>query len=702
MSLKDIPDLEIEYDTKEHDVLNEFYIPALAQTRCYKRMAGYFSSTALAVAAKGVESLILNGGKMRLLTSPNFSKEDLEIIEKYGTLEFGEIVVDALNNAIDSDFIENEYTEALGWMLANGTLEMRIVVVMKDSKICRDNIFHNKIGIMSDGTNTLAFSGSINETSNGWIGNIENFDVYCDWDDKREAARVHRKIEYFERYWELGETESSKTVEIPEAVKNNWICNVPEDRSELKIIKKRQKSIKLRDYQKTAIQSWMDNDCRGIFNMATGTGKTITAIYALKQLLDSEPGKKHTIVVAVPFQHLIKDPWISTLKSEIFINEKDAEFIEAFGDSKIWRPVADGAISDQSLGVIRNVVFVTTYDTMSSESFTKKIEKSKGRKILIADEVHNSGSDTYRLGLLDVYDCRLGLSATPARYLDEEGTEYISEYFGCEIYEFSLERAINEINPDTGETYLTPYYYRPIFVSLNKQEIADYKELSSKMAKFAAIEDLTPNQRKQYLMIQINRSRIVKNAKSKVDRLQEIIPTLKEEGFLKHCLIYCSDGKDPDDNDRTISKVISILNENKVKSRRFTSEEKVDERHKILREFADADISTLVAIKCLDEGVDVPSTRNAIIMASTGNPREYIQRRGRILRRSPGKKHAIILDFVVGPNDCTIDAGVEKQVLANELRRFYEFSIHSINKEENLALFNTLAEKYNLEVNLDV
>ncbi len=696
MKLKDIS-FNLGYDTNfDKDVLNNFYIPALSVTTCYRRMAGFFTSTSLAVAAEGIESLIKNNGKIQLLASPHFSDEDLIVLNTlYGDFEVGELIIDRLCDEIDSEFIKNEHTEALGWMLANNKLELRIVVVKNESGICLDNIFHNKIGIMTDGDNTVVFSGSINESKSGWTENIEDFDVFCDWHD--DNSRIQRKISNFEKYWDIGETQRSITIELPEAIKNQWVNKVPKNMSELKIFKKiDHRKTTIRSYQKEAIQNWFDNNCRGIFNMATGTGKTITAVYAIKKLFDKEQSKK-VLVIAVPLQHLVEDPWIKTIESELFYNKTNAALIRAFGSSKKWLPEANKALENLRFGIINHIIIVTTYDTLSSENMISIVRKAKGKKVIIADEVHNSGSKTYREGLLEDFDYRLGLSATPARYLDDCGTNFIQNYFDKEVYTFTLERAINEVNPDTGETYLTPYYYHPIFISLNKDEIKEYREYSHKLAKFMGIEEMTPIQEQQYTMLLINRSRIIKNAHSKFETLKTMIPELEQDGFIDHCLIYCSDGKDPEEHERTLTKVILNLNKNSISNRRFTSEESAIERQQILRDFETSEIRALVAIKCLDEGVDVPATKNAIIMASTGNPREYIQRRGRVLRRSKNKEFATIFDFIVVPNSTIVDWDSEMQIFDSELKRFNEFSSFSLNRKENNKIIETILEKYNME-----
>lgn len=686
MPLKDCR-FEPMYDSNYNDVVSEFYTPALSNSNSYKRESGFFTSSSFAIAAEGLVEFIANNGKMQILTSPKFSPEDLAEINKLDSdSEKTEYLSRKLSSEITPEWIQNEHVEALGWMLKKGLLEIRIVLVIDDTnRISDTSIFHNKIGILSDGENKLAFSGSINETGSGWKSNIENFDVFCDWEEESQARRVSIKEENFDRYWNLGQTHHSLTVALPEAVKNNWISNVPDNKNELKIFKSRKP--RLRPYQKSAIEKWAENGYRGIFNMATGTGKTVTAVSGMKKVM--KECKPLTVVIAVPFQHLMEDPWKKTIEKLIPEDEFKYTVIEAASFSNKWPDEATKARTNLRFGVKNCVVLITTYDTFSSQKFIEIVKGMRGKKLVIADEVHNAGADVYSGGLLDEYTFRLGLSATPARYLDIEGTKTLQEYFEKEVFTFDLARAINEINPDTGESYLTPYRYVPVFVSLNEDEIAKYKEINRSLAiyfdKNSKGVELTPNEIRIKDNLLIKRARIIKNTANKLEKLREIIPELKRESMLKHCLIYCAEGRNPNEPEmKTLNSVIEILNENDVKCRRFTSEEKAEERKEILDEFDSGELDTLVAIKCLDEGVDVPSTRNAIIMASTGNPREYIQRRGRVLRRYKGKDFATIYDFVVVPNENPIDLEVEKQIFENESQRVEEFSKFSMNNEETM------------------
>lgn len=703
--------LKRKYDTDDclHDpsfIINSFLIPCLSLSKSYYRITGFFSSSSLAVASEGIAALIKNNGVMKIITSPRLSKADVDAIIS-GEKKEDEIISDKLAEEITSEFIENESLEALGWMIANNRLEIRIVVLIDSNGNVmplgeQDGMFHSKLGIFEDQAgNYISFTGSINESATGWSKNIESFTVFCNWLSEDQYNYNNDNVDEFEKYWNVGYHGRSKTITFPSAVKNKWIQNnIPESESELKIFNKT-KELRIRPYQKEAVSNWLSNSNIGIFSMATGTGKTITALLALKKVLQEK--RKAIVVVVIPYQHLILDPWETTLKKIITDDIRKINIVHAFNSSSIWMKEANELALRFDFGVIDNIVFLTTYDTFSRDKFINymtgiKLPLSKGDKILIADEVHYAGSDEYRNGLLSCYNQRLGLSATPSRYLDDEGTTYIMSYFDKVVYDFPLNRAITEINLDTGETYLTPYNYYPIFVTLDNFEIEHYNEYSKKISKLSNIEELSPNQIKQRNMLLIQRSRILKNACNKLKSLKNNLSKYNTEGYLDHCIIYCSDGRDEEEN-RSVESVILALNDLNIRCHEFTANEDYSERTEILNGFDTGEYKVLVAIRCLDEGVDVPSTRNAFIMASTGNPKEYIQRRGRVLRRSPGKEYANIFDFVIVPNEPYKDPVSEVQILENESRRFVEFAKYSLNKDENIVLLNKLMSKYGLRIN---
>jgi superfamily II DNA or RNA helicase len=319
---------------------------------------------------------------------------------------------------------------------------------------------------------------------------------------------------------------------------------------------------------------------------------------------------------------------------------------------------------------------------------------------LIVDEVHGIGAPKNRHALLEDYKFRLGLSATPKRWFDDEGTEELVKYFGDVIFEFSLRDAINTINPSTGETYLVPYEYRPCFVKLTEDEFEKYEIETNKIAK--AYYRSKNKMEKEGIVNQLcfKRQKIIENAMNKYNSLSNILEGIID---IKYCLIYCSP--------KQIDNVQDILNERGIIQHKFTMKEGVkketkygglSERSFLIRKFGDGTYQSLVAMRCLDEGVDIPPARIAIIMASTGNPRQYIQRRGRVLRRFPGKDHATIYDIIVTPNPDDFKEShlrsLEKRILEKELRRYKEFAYTAVNTLECLSKIEKLEEMYRLVI----
>lgn len=537
--LKDV-DIKFKYDSDKDDLVNGFYIPVLSNSVEYYRMSGYFSSSSLAISARGIADFIIHGGKMKLLCNAQLTKEDYEVIENTNqdSVEYIErLFIEDLHN-IEDQFIKN-HVEALGWMLNNGFLEIKIAIP-NDKK----GIFHSKVGVLKDNEgNAISFSGSDNETAAGWLYNIEEFKVFKSWDSGEEKY-VSSDLDTFFEYWN-GVTERTKVIDLPSAVKRELIEFAPVSRKELVVISKRtRRPIHLREYQDDAIDSWFAHDCRGLFEMATGTGKTITSLSAFKQLESTKD--KLVTVIACPQLHLI-DQWIKDVE-----NFHSGKILKASSKEKNWKHKLSALSRDFYMGLENKVVIMTTHDTLSSDYFIEKIKKIKSDKLLIVDEAHGIGSSKRLNGLIEDYNYRLGLSATPKRWFDEEGTQAIYDYFGDIVYEFDIKRALTDINPDTGKTYLTPYYYYPIIVDLTSEEYSEYRDLSTKIAQ--AIARKKHNNEKISLSALCNqRQRIINNAENKYCEFKKL---LKEHEDIDKLIVYCSD--------KQIDKVQKILNEENI------------------------------------------------------------------------------------------------------------------------------------------
>ncbi len=712
MSLKEL-NFKKSYDSDSDNILKDFYIPALSESTEYLRLAGFFSSTSLAVAAKGMATFIKNGGKMKLIVSAKLQKEDIDAIrEIYQNKEeelIEKIMIKDLEN-LEDEFIK-DHVRALGWMIFNKKLEIKIAIVsdkqgvpLEANKIEQLGIFHQKIGILKDKKgNIISFSGSDNESASGWVSNIEEFKVFCNW-NYSEQDYLEADVAKFERFWN-NIARRTKVIDIPTAIRNKFIEIAPKTIEEINLVKwykkwhelKTEEEIKkvtIWEHQKRAIENWFNNNKRGVFEMATGTGKTFTALGCLERTLNEED--KIVIVISCPYNHLIKQ-WADDLE-EFGIK---IDFIIADSSNYRWKNKLTDKIYDILNGISDKILIFTTHTTFSSDDFIDIIKRLNVKTFLIADEVHGIASKERKKGLIDVYNFRLGLSATPRRWFDDDGTEKIFDFFGKTVYEFSLKEAITTINPSTGKTYLCPYYYKPYFVDLTDEEFTEYERESTKIAKMYHVSKNKEEKEELLTLLFEKRQQIIRNATNKLVAFKQILDDIK---IITDCLIYCS----PQQID-LVQDILNSYDRQNIIQSSFTMKTGINpqkefgglsEREFLLKKFAEGEFHVLVAMNILDEGVDVPSAKIAIILASTGNPRQYIQRRGRVLRRSLNKDIAIIYDIIVIPSlpkDTPQELmELEKKILKKELIRYKEFSDAAKNNLECLNKIHEIEERYHV------
>lgn len=699
MALRDI-NLKNAYDTDTDNVLVDFYVPALYASIQYDRLTGFFSSSALAAAAKGLAGLVRNGGKIRLITGAVFSAQDVQaILEALDTPEkiIEKFMLHEIEN-IENGFLK-DHVKALGWLIANGRMEIRIAFVsnengipLESSQTFKNGIFHQKVGLLKDAEgNMISFSGSDNETINGWQQNIEEFKVFRSWIDA-EKEYFEADKNKFDKFW-TGKSKRTKVIDLPSAVEEKLIKIAPANIEQLNIekwiVENKSSEITLRSYQKDARDFWVKNAYSGILEMATGTGKTFTALSCINELLSIE--KTIKIVISSPFIHL-SEQWIREIEKFGIRSEK----LICDSSSTNWKNNLVDNILDVENGISERLIILTTHSTLSSEDFIKIIKMSQNRSpdqkwLLLVDEVHGIGAPIRQKGLLDGYNYRLGLSATPKRWFDSEGTQKLFDYFKDVVYTFSLEQAI-----EAG--YLAPYVYRPYFTTLTDQELQQYEVETRKLVK-AYYGSSDENEKDDiFTLLCIKRQKIIRNAINKFTIFKKILGQVKD---LRHCLVYCSP--------QQINEVQAILNKRGIVQHKFTQKEGtkqedrfsgLSERDVLIERFSEGTYQVLVSMKCLDEGVDIPPARVAIMLDNSGNPREYIQRRGRILRKSPGKDKALIYDIIVEP---TLKAQVANQlkdieikIIKKELQRYTEFAETALNAEDNRKIMEGIEAKYGL------
>lgn len=432
--------------------------------------------------------------------------------------------------------------------------------------------------------------------------------------------------------------------------------------------------IQLRKYQEEAIRKFESNKRIGLFEMATGTGKTITSLFAAQNAY-KEIGRQCLIII-VPYLHLIPQ-WA---KDFSLINVTN--YLEISSNTSNWVLKLENLIWEYNNRFRDRIVIIGSYKSISSQNFQELMLKIKGDRFLIADECHNIGSPSFYGHKFGMIESRLGLSATPRRWWDDKGTELIVQLFKETVYNYSMEQAINQ-------GFLTEYYYHPKIVDLTDEEKLKYGNLTIMIINLMKKKNKSKEDVEELESLQIKRSRIIQKAKNKLSLLLDI---LKKKENHKYTLVYCGEGE--------IDEVVNAIAKLNIRVSRFNSELNIKKRKIVLENFANGAIEVLVAIRCLDEGVDIPATQTAYFLSSTSNPRQFVQRRGRILRQYENKKYSTIYDFVVLPN--TELYLIFKSIAEKEVPRFAEFSSLAINKYQSREQVRKKLSKYNLEEYLDI
>jgi superfamily II DNA or RNA helicase len=579
--------------------------------------------------------------------------------------------------------LDRDTRTALAWMVADEVLTFKLALPRNKLE---SGDFHDKFGVFTDPNgDQVGFNGSYNDSVQG-TRNYESIKIFCSW-EPAFAPLVQADVQRFERLWN-NHDRNVRVFDLPAAAREQIVRLRDDQRPyaepewlRLKMIQDQRPiyreprpelpaNVTLRDYQITAIDAWFEHDCRGLLEMATGTGKTITALAASARLFEREGHL--ALVVAVPYQHLV-DQW--------------AQETRAFGYSPVlayqsktrWLNELSQQIMDYNAGYRRSISVIVTHSTFARTEFQRALGRLKGQVMLIADEAHHLGAEQQRQSYPAHVPFRLALSATPDRWFDDAGTAALRDYFGETVFSFTLEQAIG--------VSLTPYYYHPHRVALTDEEMERYAELSAKIARLAHNDNADAQEALRMLLIK--RADLLNNAANKLTELDRLIDDPDE---IAHTLFYCAPGQ--------IDDTLRLLGiEKGVRVHRFTAEEDAKTRQRLLDQFADGQLQGLVAMKCLDEGVDVPTTQTAYFLASSGNPREFIQRRGRVLRRSPGKRHAVLHDLVTIPAEAgrgTANFDVERSIIRHELQRIKEFAEPALNKHKALDVIWDIARHYGL------
>ncbi|MCP1676639.1 DNA phosphorothioation system restriction enzyme [Natronocella acetinitrilica] len=677
--------------TTEQDPISTFFVPVFGQAASYDVAVGYFSSQWLRDAAYGIAKFALNGGHARWIIAPTLSDEDRRVLS-----ENWQDAESVLNDRVSVSFqtLYEELTqhtrEALGWLIKDGIISFRVGFPYNNLH----GIMHAKQGVFRDTLgNEVAFLGSYNLTG-GAGTNWEAFSVFCSWSSEESHARIEEIGKSFDRMWE-GRDENllvkephavdlEPFVRSASAVERHYelISTIPNGPY---IPDKFLDNGKLRPYQEDGINKWFSNNGRGILHMATGTGKTVTALTALTRLCHhcQKRGAGLFIIITVPYQHLAEQ-WASEAAAFGF------EPILCYGGVVRWIAEAQRQVNEIQLGLRPQCMFITVNATMRDRPFQNLVSNMRANIVFVGDEMHNLGARTSLQALPEKAGFRMGLSATPERAGDLEGTEALQEYFGDEVLSFGLDKAI-----EGG--YLCEYYYYPILVYLTEEENKEYEVLSRAISQAYHRNSSDSIGSNDYLKrLLIKRSRLVGKAENKLPTLLDL---LGEKTSWSHTLVYCGDSSD--NGERYIDRALRAIGKQLgVKANKFTAGEGREERRRLLADFSEGRLEVLLAIRCLDEGVDIPSTQTAFILASSANPKEFVQRRGRVLRRAPGKDKATLYDFITVPNVGGFseqgDLSAERGLLKRELMRFNEFAELAINYGEALDKMRDMKVRLNL------
>ena len=732
-----------------------FFSDCLCNATRFDLKLGFFSSSAINILSDGFATFLYNGGRMRLIINDILSEQD-----KYALLQAKNehYIIPALplTDLVSLKEILSErgrhFFDCIAWLIKNERIQIKI-----RSPKGSNGISHTKCGLFADATNKVAFDGSCNFSRTALIENCESITAFCDWDSPSDKFKVEDVEDDFLQTF----LEKNDTVEYLDAteIRTNILSAFPDKelndllKDEAKLLSDQSISnlplsvqralqraknkvnnvikhiederIKAytektephfpyssgpRDYQVQAFENWKNNKQKGLFAMATGTGKTLTSLNCLLQIYNKSGYYK--AIILVPTITLVEQ-WEVECRKFYFNN-----IVKVCSKYPSWQSEIDRIKLKETIDPDNaSYVIISTYASFVRDKVFKEFATlPKKRLLLIADEAHNMGSGR----ILDKLDGipflrRIGLSATPERQFDDAGTARLYEFFGASdkfTFEYTMQEAI-----DNG--FLCRYYYYPHIVRLTDAEMAEYMKISLKLAK------MYNNSRKDFKksddilkILLLKRKHIIHKAINKEKVFRSIIhDRFVEKGDLKYTLVYVPEGNRPDDNNSDIYDDIDIVQDDDFSNhiidkftrivqevsptttvKKFTSDS--TNRDEILTAFANGDLEVLTSMKCLDEGVDIPRSELAIFCASTGNPRQFIQRRGRILRTHKDKKFAYIHDLVVVPevSSAAESFNMERNLLAGEIRRVKDFALLSENAYSSVQELDDILEYYNLSI----
>lgn len=663
------------YRSGAHDLLREFYTPALRDSVKYLRCSGYFSIDALLELSAGLVPFVQQGGIIKMVTSVELSERSCSVIHR--GLELSDAYVqEDLERCIDACLSEeaSDYLDLIVNLIAAGRLEIRIAY-------SPTGLYHEKFGLFFDRDgDSVYFNGSANETASGLRSNRESILVTCSWEGGEDV--ISEEEAYFSRIWD-DKDDGLSVMEFPEACRRRLVdayavsSSVDEAVARIKGRLNEPQEKRLYPYQSEAVEQFVANGYAHFLQMATGTGKTFTAIKAVERYLADRGA---AIVVVIVPQTDLQDQWRAAFEEEGLRAELCGGAAAQDAEAAV-----DNALMDHFMFGESPILLCVNRTYFSKMAERLRQAANEANVCVVVDEAHTL--TPRQRALLPDADARLGLSATPERF--EEGeAERIVSYFtrsAIEPYRYDIDQAI-------AAGFLTPYRYHPLYLEMGEKDFQRYGSLTRELAALCSQD---PPDEDKIQRVRLNRSRILKTAPEKLRMLEGMV-TGGRYDFV-NSVVYCGAGKDRDSDAPIIREATALLNRAGLSAKSFFHGS--EDRPGILREFEAGFFDTLVAIKCFDQGVDVKKLDKLYIMASDSSRRQTIQRRGRVLRtsRATGKDSADIYDMVLVPPADADDQAAGRSLVSQEVARMAEYASSAINKDEVAEAIEDLCEEYGVE-----
>ena len=701
-----------------------FFNLALSNSISFDLGLGFFSSACFNVLSYGFAKFISNGGTMRLYINHYLTEEDFDL--------FSHEPDDVIERRVLNDFEEilkvlskrdKHFFNCLAFLIRNERIQIKVVIP-------KTGMAHQKMGVFTDEDGAqVGFDGSTNFSASALARNIESVSAVCSWKGGQEHIDSYSEI--FDYYFN-GKDKDSRVFDAI-GLKKSIINAFPENKNLKELVDEEEQFLSdysrenggdfgllceggldtssprfpyitgARDYQKQAYNNWVARGYYGIFAMATGTGKTITSLNCV--LEEYKKCNQYHVLILVPSIDLVYQ-WVGEVEKFNYQN------VYVVNHETDWRSTLTQMKNDIEWGISRDFVIISTYQSFVINSFQKLISKLSAKNddmILIADEAHNVGSEDIRNAFDNLnISKRIALSATPNRAYDTEGTQAIEGYFKDSppyCYSFSMERAIKE-----GR--LTKYKYYPRIAYLDSDEMEKYRKISRQLLAYYDSKTQSFKNCQEVTNLLRARKMVIHKAQDKYRVFEGIIDQLHKDRLTKYCFVYTPEGKDysSSDGSRILLKMKNIVDDKycgEIKTNSFTGDDPRKDRQDKFRAFAEGKIDMLFAMKCLDEGVDVPRAEVGVFTSSSGNPRQFIQRRGRLLRKYKDyiyeKQYATIYDIIVVPESVNSSNksdyfDMERSVVKSELIRVAYFASLAINYYDAEKALKHVTDYYGFEI----